>query len=161
MATPGDQGFIEHVPVSFFVATEPGSAGRAVTAEDFTQALAKDDPRLAKIKAAAQSDVPRLQELVRQNPGHWIVSAKVPATDHHGTEHLWINIATIEGQKIHGSIQNDPVTIKTMKVGGAISSTLSEIEDLMVFDPQAKKILLGGHHLKEMNLLPPELSKPS
>lgn len=159
MATPGDEGFIEHVPVGLFLSDDADPTGKGLTQDDFIQSLATDDPQLAQIKANAQKDIPRLLDLFRQNPGYWIVSVKVPVTDPHGTEHLWMNITKIDGQAIHGTIENDPVTVKTLAIGGAISSTLGEVEDVMVFDPKTKKILLGGYHIRAFGLLPPELQQ--
>jgi len=51
-----------------------------------------------------------------------------PRTQETRIEHMWVKIGRVEGETLHGVLDNDPVLEMDVKDGDPVSLTISEVE---------------------------------
>ena len=56
--------------------------------------------------------------------------AKFEFKDGVDSEHMWVNNLTIDGNDIIGTLDNDPVNIRNVRLGQSVTKKVTEIEDL-------------------------------
>lgn len=56
-------------------------------------------------------------------------SLKVKITDSHGTEHFWATDIEKKGDKVFGTINNDPEIVKNTKIGDRIQIPEADVTD--------------------------------
>lgn len=75
-------------------------------------------------------------ELAYKNKTGEAHSLKFPFTTGGITEHLWVAIDDIEGTTITGTLENDPMKLKSIKAGDKVTRDVSELEDWMYKDTE-------------------------
>ena len=99
----------------------------------------------AAIEKARQSVDTFIKAL--QNPGaaQTFFSIKAKFTDGDEVEHIWLESVTYDGKKLQGKIGNEPLYIKNISLGDAVSVMPKDISDWM-FVENGK--LVGGFTLQ-------------
>ena len=69
-------------------------------------------------------------------------SVKMPVTEDGKTEHMWLADVTYDGKSFHGTINNEPEMVKSVKLGQKVSVDATGISDWMYVD---KGALVGGY----------------
>jgi len=108
--------------------------------------VAENDPKMnAAIEKARTSVNTFAQALKAPKPGQSQFSVKMAFTDGKHTEHMWLTSVTFDGQKFHGTLNNDPEMVSNVKIGAKVSLESSKISDWM-FVENGK--LVGGYTLR-------------
>ncbi|MFO1512752.1 MAG: DUF2314 domain-containing protein [Verrucomicrobiota bacterium] len=91
-----------------------------------------DDAEMNAAIAKARGMLPHFwQVFEKPSPGESDFALKVKITDKNGTEHFWANEIKRQNGKIMGTINNDPNTVKTVKLGSRIEIPEADISDWM------------------------------
>ena len=98
--------------------------------KDKTIGVSKDDPEMQAAIAKARSTLP-LFWATFDNPtkGETSFALKVRITDANGVEHFWVNRIEKKEGLIYGTINNDPNTVKSVKMGQRIEVPEEQISD--------------------------------
>jgi uncharacterized protein YegJ (DUF2314 family) len=108
--------------------------------------VADDDPRMNAAIDKAKSTVSDFIAILESpKPGQSGFSVKMPFTDGGETEHMWVSPITYDGKNFHGTVNNEPATVKTVKLGQKVSVAPSNISDWMYLE---NKKLVGGYTLR-------------
>jgi uncharacterized protein YegJ (DUF2314 family) len=119
--------------------------GKKPSADKVTY-VAENDPKMnAAIDKARASVNTFTQALKAPKPTQSAFSVKMPFTDGKHTEHMWLTSVTFDGQKFHGTLNNDPEMVSNVKIGAKVSVESSKISDWM-FVENGK--LVGGYTLR-------------
>jgi uncharacterized protein YegJ (DUF2314 family) len=89
--------------------------------------IAEDDPRMVAAVAEAQQRWPEFVEAFENRRGQNF-AIKAPVTKGGQKEFIWITVNRIEGNLIHGTLDNDPLN-PDLKAGDAIKVPLQELND--------------------------------
>jgi uncharacterized protein YegJ (DUF2314 family) len=89
------------------------------------------DPDLLAGKAEARRRLPEFIDAFRRKDGEHF-SIKAPLTAGGRTEHLWIKVEELEGERVGGTLGNEPVSLGGLKLGDRVDVELSEVEDWVV-----------------------------
>jgi uncharacterized protein YegJ (DUF2314 family) len=76
-------------------------------------------------------------------------SIKAPVTNAGNTEFIWISVTALEGERIYGTLGNEPANLGSLKLGSKVSVTLAELNDWCFVDPQGD--LQGGFTIKAVS----------
>ncbi len=118
--------------------------------EDTEQALRAADPLAALVETATRpvievdSEDPLLKQAVAEARARWseFVSAyeagagesfsvKAPVTAGGNTEFIWICVTAIEGDRIYGTLGNEPANLGNLKLGSKVWVAVSDLADWM------------------------------
>ncbi len=92
--------------------------------------VAEDDQEMEAAIATARSKLPDFWAAFEQPaPGDTDFALKVEITDPNGTEHFWVNNLERTGGTIHGTINNDPEIVRSVKFGERIEVPEADISD--------------------------------
>ena len=72
-------------------------------------------------------------------------AVKMPISDGSETEHFWLSNVTFDGKLFHGNINNEPETVKTVKLGQAMTLTQTQMSDWMYLENGK---LVGGYTIR-------------
>ena len=80
---------------------------------------------------------------------------KKPFIEGDKVEHLWVNEVTFDGKVFHGKVDNEPVDIKAVRLGDAVTVKPEEISDWMYVQDSR---LVGGYTVRccYRHMSPPE-----
>jgi uncharacterized protein YegJ (DUF2314 family) len=120
-------------------------SGKKASADKVTYVDSNDPKMNAAIEKARASVNTFTQALKSPKPGQSAFSVKMPFTDGKHTEHMWLTSVTFDGQKFHGTVNNDPEMVSNVKIGAKVSIESSKISDWM-FVENGK--LVGGYTLR-------------
>ncbi len=81
-------------------------------------------------------------------------SAKFPFKEGDSTEFIWVNVDRIEDGFVYGRLGNDPVYLKSYKLGDKVSAPISELNDWIYF---LNDEMIGGFTVK---ILMDEYTRP-
>ena len=114
-----------------------------------------DDPRMLAAIAKARSTVQQfIDALARPQPSQSMFSLKAAIRDGKEVEHMWLTPVTYDGSQFSGTVNNDPCTIKTIKIGDHFTVRKEEISDWMYID---NRKLIGGYTIRLLrDMAPPE-----
>jgi len=125
-------------------------------------AIDDDDPLMVEARRKAQESIPRLLQLFET--AKEATSVKVPFVSSSGeTEHIWAELLSVEGQRIHVRYTTPPVT-HSGSLGRLHTHSLADIEDWVITkDPDH---YVGGYSMlvmfqrgrEQWGGLPPELA---
>ena len=87
-----------------------------------------DDPRMVAAVAEARRRWPEFVEAFNRNEGEHF-SVKAPITADGNTEFIWIEVAGLEPEYIHGRLGNDPVDLGSLKLGDPVEILLKDLND--------------------------------
>ena len=80
--------------------------------------------------AKARDTLPQFWQVFdRREHGESDFALKVKITDKRGTEHFWVVALERQGGKILGTINNDPDTVASVKLGDRITVPEADISD--------------------------------
>lgn len=103
-----------------------------------------DDPLLQKAVAEARARWPEFVSAYEQGAGE-AFSVKAPVTVADNTEYIWLSVTAIEGDRIYGTLDNDPGNLGRLKRGSKVSVAVADLADWMYIS--TKKRLVGGFTL--------------
>jgi uncharacterized protein YegJ (DUF2314 family) len=112
-----------------FLAACPGGCS---SDRDQVTTVDSDDPEMVAAIAKARAELPRFWQTFA-NPAHGEsdFALKVKITDANGTEHFWLSDLERKDGKTTGTINNDAVTVKSVKLGDRIPIPEADISDWM------------------------------
>jgi len=97
---------------------------------DRTTNVDENDPEMVAAIAKARGSLPQFwQAFDKQERGTGGFALKVKITDKHGTEHFWATRIERRDGKTTGTIDNDPNTVASVKLGDRIEIREADISD--------------------------------
>lgn len=103
-----------------------------------------EDPLLQKAVAEARARWPEFVSAYEQRAGE-LFAVKAPVTAGYNTEFIWLSVTAIEGDRIYGTLDNDPANLGKLKHGSKVCVAVADLADWMYINP--KKQLVGGFTL--------------
>jgi uncharacterized protein YegJ (DUF2314 family) len=103
--------------------------------------VADDDPLMLAAVEKAHNGWPTFASAYEENAGENF-SVKAPITREGNTEFIWISVTSLEGERIYGTLGNDPGNLGSLKFGSKVSVPLEDLNDWCYIDPKGK--LQGG-----------------
>jgi uncharacterized protein YegJ (DUF2314 family) len=129
------------------VALGLAGCGREQPVDNFT-IVAEDDPNMAAAIDKAKSTVDTfIAALKSPKEGQSEFSIKKEFTDGEHREHMWLTPVTYDGQNFHGTVNNIPELVTSVKLGDAVTVAPAEISDWMYIDNGK---LVGGQTLRAL-----------
>jgi uncharacterized protein YegJ (DUF2314 family) len=108
--------------------------------------VAHDDPRMNAAMEKARSTVGTfIASLKSPKPGQSAFSVKLAFTDDGTVEHMWLVPVSYDGHVFHGTVNNEPEKLKTVKMGDEVTVAPSKISDWMYVE---NRKLVGGYTLR-------------
>lgn len=104
-----------------------------------------DDPLMIKAVKTARETWPKFVEAFENQAGENF-AIKAPITRNDNTEFIWITVTTIEGDRIYGTLANDPNNLGKLKFGSKVSVELGELNDWGYIDPKGN--FIGGYTIE-------------
>jgi uncharacterized protein YegJ (DUF2314 family) len=116
--------------------------GSGTSSDDAVVTVAEDGPAVIAARNESQSKWPQFVASFRDEPKlvHSVLVA-LPTKDA-GTERLWVEVTSINGPTIKGTLANDPHYDVGLKYGDQVSLELNQVEDWAVW--RNGKLVLGG-----------------
>jgi uncharacterized protein YegJ (DUF2314 family) len=123
--------------------------------EDRTYDVSGDDAEMNAAIAKARETLPQFWAVFEKpSRSETDFSLKVRITDENGTEHFWVSdLERLDG-KLFGTINNDPNTVESVKLGQRIEIPHADISDWLYLRDGK---MVGNHTLKPLlKDMPPE-----
>jgi uncharacterized protein YegJ (DUF2314 family) len=95
----------------------------------------------------ARRRFPEFVEAFMRASGDDMFAVKCAFPHQKGVEHMWINVTVMEGERITGMLDSDPLDVPGLKAGAVVTKTLDELSDWLVI---AGGQQLGGFTLKKV-----------
>jgi uncharacterized protein YegJ (DUF2314 family) len=109
-------------------------------------AVKNDDPEMTAAMARAQETLPQFISSLRlPSPSQSDFTIKVGFTDGGDTEYMWVTPVTYDGTRFNGKLDNEPVQVRNVKLGDAVSVEPARVADWMYVDNGK---LVGGYTLR-------------
>ena len=90
--------------------------------------VADDDPQMNAAMEKARSSVNKFVAALRSpKPGQSGFAVKMAFTDSNGTKHMWLSPVSYDGKSFHGTVNNEPEKVKSVKIGQKVSVEPSKI----------------------------------
>jgi uncharacterized protein YegJ (DUF2314 family) len=90
--------------------------------------VADDDPLMQEAVAKARREWPAFVAAYEARAGENF-SIKAPVTHGDNTEFIWISVTSIEGERVYGTLANDPVDLGPLKLGSKVSVPIADLND--------------------------------
>ena len=104
------------------------------------------DPEMNKaIESARQTVNQFITHLKSPGPNENSFAVKRKFESDGNVEHMWLSDVTFDGKMFHGTVGNDPVDIKGVRLGDAATVAPNEISDWMYLDGRR---LVGGYSVR-------------
>ena len=103
--------------------------------------VSDDDPLLKRAVQQAREEWPRFVAAYDARSGANF-SVKAPVTHAGHTEFIWISVTGLEGDRVYGTLGNDPGNLGSLKFGSKVSVQVADLNDWCYLDPAGK--LTGG-----------------
>ncbi len=108
--------------------------------------VADDDPRMKAAIEKARATVDKFIAAMKVlQPGQNSFSVKMASTDGKNTEHMWLTAISYDGTNFHGTVNNSPDKVNSVKMGQKATVAPSDISDWMYVDNGK---LVGGFTLR-------------
>jgi uncharacterized protein YegJ (DUF2314 family) len=107
-----------------------------------------DDPLMEAAVEKARQGWPTFVEAYEAGAGENF-SVKAPVTHAENTEFIWIAVTSIEGDRVYGTLGNDPVDLGPLTLGSKVSVPLAELNDWLYLDRQGN--MAGGFTLEAVS----------
>jgi uncharacterized protein YegJ (DUF2314 family) len=135
------------------IAIAIGGCGKKSAADKATY-VADDDPRMNAAMDKARSTVGTfISSLKSPIVGQSSFSIKAPLSDGTNTEHFWITPVSYDGTTFHGTVNNEPAKVKSVKMGQKVSVAPDKISDWMYIEHLK---LVGGYTMRVLrDAMPP------
>jgi uncharacterized protein YegJ (DUF2314 family) len=106
--------------------------------------IADDDPDLQKAEAEARKRWPEFAKAYQAKTGKdFVVKGRI--SEGENVEYMWVNVTSIEGDTVKGTLDNEPVGLKGMKVGQAVEVKVTDVDDWLYIGADNKPV--GGYTL--------------
>ena len=99
--------------------------------------VASDDPLMQQAVEKARQDWPGFVSAFEARQGESF-SVKAPVTHADNTEFIWISVTSLEGERVYGTLGNDPVDLGPLKLGSKVSVPVSDLNDWCYVDAQGQ-----------------------
>lgn len=103
--------------------------------------IADDDPLMVQAVAQAKREWPQFVAAYEAQAGENF-TVKAPVSRDGNTEFIWIEVTCLEGERIYGTLGNDPANLPGLQLGSKVSVLLDDLNDWCYIDPQEK--MQGG-----------------
>jgi len=108
--------------------------------------VSEQDPHMNTAMATARSTVDKfIKALQAPKSGQSSFALKMPISNGTDTERFWLADVTYDGKAFHGTINNEPDTVKTVKIGQAMTVDAKQISDWMYVEDG---VLVGGYTMR-------------
>lgn len=108
--------------------------------------ISGDDPRMQAAVAEARRRWPEfVAAFERRTPRHKF-AVKAPFTEGEHTEFMWLMVTALEGDRILGTLENEPVELKRLRYGSKVSVRCADLNDWVISDGQ--NVEAGGFTIK-------------
>jgi len=136
-------------------AAEPGNTVARPGEPQVTYVDDEDPKMVAAIQKARSTIDEFIQALANPGPSQSGFAIKLPVKDGEEVEHMWVSGVRYEGGRFIGTLDNEPVTVKTVKLGQEVEVARDELSDWMYLEGDK---LVGGYTLHAMrdNMTPEE-----
>jgi uncharacterized protein YegJ (DUF2314 family) len=104
-------------------------------------AVSPDDPIMQAAEATARTRYPEFAAAWESQSGHDFM-VKAPVERNGITEFIWINVTTIEGERLYGTLGNEPFQLAGLSLGSKVSVNVGDLNDWGYLDPQEN--FVGG-----------------
>jgi len=109
--------------------------------EDETVSISDDDPQLMAAQAKARKAWPEFTKAFEAKAGKdFTVNGRIMEGDKE--EHMWLTVTSIDKDKVHGSLDNAPVSLTALKLGQDLHMKISEVDDWLYIGKDEKPV--GG-----------------
>ncbi len=108
-------------------------------------AVSDDDPLMLQAVQKARDNWPKFLAAYEAKAGQDF-AVKAPITRSQNTEFIWITVTAIEGDRIYGTLANDPNNLGKLKFGSKVSVTTGELNDWGYVDRDGK--FVGGYTIE-------------
>jgi uncharacterized protein YegJ (DUF2314 family) len=95
--------------------------------------ISPDDPRMLAAVAKARSTWPEFVAAFEAQAGENF-GAKAPVSHGDNTEFIWLEVTAIEGDRIYGTLANEPGDLGPLKLGSRVSVSVSDLNDWCYVD---------------------------
>jgi len=119
--------------------------------------ISDDDPRMKAAVEEARRRWPEFVSAFNARAGeHFAI--KAPITKDESVEFIWVEVERIDGATVHGRLANDPIALRELKIGDAISVPLDQLNDWNYVTNEEFK---GGFTVQVLREASGECSAPS
>jgi uncharacterized protein YegJ (DUF2314 family) len=101
--------------------------------------VADDDPLMVQAVAKARQGWPGFVTAFDASTGENF-SIKAPVTHSGNTEFIWITVTSIEGERVYGTLGNDPGDLGPLKLGSKVSVSVAELNDWIYVDADGRPV---------------------
>jgi uncharacterized protein YegJ (DUF2314 family) len=110
--------------------TACGKHGSGGGVEDKVISVSGEDAEMNAAIAKGRETLPEFWKVFKDKPhGESDFALKVKISDSHGVEYFWVVDIERSGGKIRGTINNDPETVKSVKLGDKMEVPEADISD--------------------------------
>jgi uncharacterized protein YegJ (DUF2314 family) len=109
-----------------------------------------DDPRMKKAVKEARRRWPEFVTAFEQRELDDFFSIKAPIREGENCEFMWVNATAIEGERIFGTLGNDPVLLKKVRDGDRVVVSVADLNDWMYIKKGAEDYV-GGFTVKVLS----------
>jgi uncharacterized protein YegJ (DUF2314 family) len=95
--------------------------------------VAPDDPLMIQAVEKAQREWPKFVAAFENKKGENF-AVKAPVKRAGNTEFIWIEVTAIEGERIYGTLGNDPASLGPLKLGSKVSAPIATLNDWCYLD---------------------------
>lgn len=119
----------------------------------------KDDPRMVAAEKTARERWPEFVEAVKNPMPNTAYAVKSGfKTRDGGLEHMWIQVQSIDGDRITGQLDNIPQGEVSVKQGDIVTIDLQDMSDWLI--ARGKDDIIGGFSIKALQEIQAERKKP-
>ncbi len=103
--------------------------------------IADDDPLMVQAVTEAKQEWAKFVTAYEAQAGeNFTIKAPVTRDDH--TEFIWIEVTCLEGERIYGTLGNEPANLPGLRLGSKVSVLLDDLNDWCYIDPEGQ--MQGG-----------------
>lgn len=95
---------------------------------DETVSIRDDDPQLQAAQAKARKAWPEFTRAFQAKAGtNFAVNGRILEGD--DSEYMWLSVTSIDADRVHGTLDNVPVALTTLKIGQDLHVKVSDVDD--------------------------------
>jgi len=99
------------------------------SAADSQITISSDDPQLLAAEAEAEAGWPGFVQAFKERNKDQYFAVKGRIVEGDKSEYLWLQVSDIDDKEVHGTIDNDPATLKKAARGADLHIPLAEVDD--------------------------------
>ena len=101
--------------------------------------IADDDPSMVAAVQKARDEWPRFVAAFEARDGSEF-AVKAPVTRGDATEYIWIAVTALEGERVYGTLANEPAHLGALKLGSKVAVPIAELNDWCYLDASEKPV---------------------